>query len=183
MCLNGFTTWMIVFTISAVILYIGLNIALFRLGRYSAFEQSLRFLHQKFSNSPTPSPKPTPTPTPRPIIPLPSEKQIYKVSHGKNKQGPKIKEAIIDPLTPKVGGKQTVTVTIANDSEITKAEVILVTDTKKTVYPFKLIQGTKTDGTWEAQWNMPESYDYSYSIRFVIQSQTGNTENELLYRK
>ncbi len=180
---NGFTTRMIIFTISAIILYLGLNIALFRLGRYSAFEQSLRFFQQKFSSSPTPPPPPTPTPTPRTIRPLPSGIQTYRVSYGKNNKGPKIKEAIIDPLTPKIGDTQKVTLTITSDSAITKAEIILHTDTKKTTYPLSLINGTKTDGTWEAVWNMPESYDYSYSIRFAIHNETGRHENGMLFRQ
>ncbi len=124
-----------------------------------------------------------PTPTPRPVKPLPSGKQEYTFSHGKNVVGPKIGTAVVDPLTPVANGNQTLTVTIKHDSPVTDASVTLVTDTKREQHSLQLASGTTSEGTWAASWKMTDTYNYTYRIEFRLQSATDIYTGGLTFRE
>ena len=132
------------------------------------------------------------TPTPAPyigaIVPpriktLPTGRQEYSISHGANVTGPKPFRAVIDPLTPTKGQKQTVQLALTSDAEIAEAKIILHTDNKKTDYPLTLINGNAQNGTWEASWTMDDSYDHNYYIQFYLKSGNGLFQNGLRFRQ
>ena len=125
------------------------------------------------------TPIPTPTPTPKPI---PSGRQIYNISHGKDVKGPKMSQVIVDPLDPSVGGTQIVTVKIAYTSPITDVKATLETDNMNKTYTFKRIAGSDTDGTWQASWKMEDSYDYTYYLFFKLASEADTYEGGLTFR-
>lgn len=121
-----------------------------------------------------PSPTTQPIMTPCPGYHIPTGKQQYQWSHGPDVVGPKIGTMIIDPLDPSSGQKQTITVTIKNDSPVTSAGAILLTDNSEQKGAFKLKDGSTTDGTWELTWQTRDSYKCQYAIRFDLKSTTGN---------
>lgn len=148
----------------------------------SPFQNSLR----EALNLPGASPSQRlsePEPTPRPIKPLPSGVQTYNISHGAEVKGPKPFRAIVSPLTPKKGEKQSIQLAITSDAEITEAKIILHTDNNKKEYPLKLIDGNTQNGTWEASWTMDDSYDYNYYIQFYLKSANGLFQNGLRLRQ
>ena len=122
-------------------------------------------------------------PTGRPIYALPSGPQIYTFSHGKAVVGPKIQSATIDPLTPKVGDTQIVTLAIKHTAPITHVSATLYTDTKDMTQVFTKAGGSDTDGTWKTSWTVSESYDYRYLIQFHLKSSQGNYEGVLTFRQ
>ncbi len=126
-----------------------------------------------------PSPSPTPKPSPKP---LPTGKQVYYLSHGKNVKGPKIGQVTIDPLDPAVGETQVVTVKITHTSPVTSVKATLETDNMNKTYTFKRIDGTETDGTWQASWKMEDSYDYTYYLPFKLTSAVDIFEGGLTFR-
>lgn len=127
----------------------------------------------------TPSPSPTPKPSPKPI---PSGKQIYNLSHGKNVIGPRISQVIIDPLDPSVGKTQVVTVKIAHTSPVASVKATLKTDNINKTYTFKHVAGSNTDGTWQASWIIEDSYDYTYYLFFRLTSEVDTFEGGLTFR-
>jgi hypothetical protein len=122
---------------------------------------------------------PTPTLTPRP---LPQGAQVYNMSHGPNAKGPKISEVTIDPFDPKMGQKQTITVKIRHDSPVTSAKARLDSDNKKTEYTLNKIEGSDTDGVWQASWDTNDTHDYTYYLFFDLMSATGEFKGGLTFR-
>jgi len=124
----------------------------------------------------------TPSPTPRPMKTIPGGSQEFLYSHGKDVKGPKIGKATINPLDPKQGDTQTLTVTITHDSPVTMALVTLFTDNAKTPHELKLKNGTTTNGTWEGSWKMTDTYDYTYGFDFTLKSATGEYRGATVIR-
>lgn len=123
----------------------------------------------------TPSPTPSPVPTTCPNYDIPTGKQEFKFSHGEKVVGPKIQTAIIDPLDPAAGQRQTITLTVKHDSPVTSAAATLLTDNSDNqTVKFRLKSGSNTDGTWEASWQMKDSYKCRYAIKFDLKSSTGD---------
>lgn len=125
------------------------------------------------------SPSPTPKSSPKPI---PSGKQTYYLSHGKNVKGPKISQVIVDPLDPSVGKTQVVTVKIAHTSPVINVKATLETDNMNKTYTFKHIAGSNTDGTWQTSWIIEDSYDYTYYLSFRLTSEADTFEGGLTFR-
>jgi hypothetical protein len=126
---------------------------------------------------------PTPTPDLRPIKEIPSGRQIYNVSNGSNVVGPKMQKIILDPQTPTPQEKQTVTITVKNNSPLTEAMAYIKTDNRELGYPLTLIEGTKTDSTWQGSWKISDTYDHTYSIRFDLKSSTGEYNDSIVLRQ
>ena len=126
------------------------------------FSRSLSSVDVNFSSEP-------PTCNSKPI---PSGKQVFNSSYGKKVLGPKPSQTIIDPLDPKIGGKQTISVSIKNPTPVLKATATLETNKAVNVInqPMELSSGTPTDGVWTTTWTMPGKYDCFYQIKFLIQS-------------
>lgn len=131
------------------------------------------------------TPKPTgftSLPTPAPIHPLPTGTQEYTFMFGKDVIGPKIQKVTINPLTPAKNGTQTVSVAIKNDSAVTRATATLYTDREQHAYELKLASGSATDGSWAASWKITDTYNYTYYLKFLLQSKTGDWTGGLTFR-
>ena len=117
--------------------------------------------------------------TPKPIIkPLPTGKQIYNYSHGKNVVGPKPTQVIIDPIDPKTGDTQTLTITLPHDKPVTNTKATLITDNESTA-----INLTKElEDTYVANWRMTDSYDYKYQITFEFSDNTETFSGAVTFR-
>lgn len=160
-------------------------IILLSLGVYLYARKSplLSFLPSYSKQQRVPTVTPTPTPTPRPIKELPGGKQVYNVSNGPKVIGPKIQQITLDPQTPSLEATQTVTIKVKNDSPVTEAIAYVQTDNKELRHIMNLIQGTTTDGTWQASWKMSDTYNYTYYIRFDLKSATGEYNDGIRLRE
>lgn len=126
----------------------------------------------------TEAPKATPAPTLCPNYVIPTGKQLYRYSHGPKVVGPKIQTVEFDPLDPATGQKQTVTITVKNDSPVTSASLTLISDGDETqTAKFKLKEGTEVEGTWELSWQLKDSYKCRYAFKYNLESSTGNFES------
>jgi hypothetical protein len=122
---------------------------------------------------------PTVRPTPRP---LPKGPQTYTISHGSEVKGPRMSDVTMDPFDPKVGEKQTATVKIKYTSPVTSVTARLDSDNKKQTYTFNRIDGTDTDGTWQATWVTEDTHDYTYYINFKLDSAVDSYTGGLTFR-
>jgi hypothetical protein len=131
--------------------------------------------------TPVPSPSPTPTPTPTPY-PLPQGRQSFFVSYGNGTTGPKASQVVIDPYDPKIGQKQTFTVSVSDTSPITSVDLALVTDTKVTSYALSRVSGTDTKGNWDVTITTDDTHLYHYNPSFVVKSANGENHADLTLR-
>jgi hypothetical protein len=148
------------------LLYIAFNIWIYLFGTRSNNKPASSTTYQSF----------------QPAIHLPSGRQEYILSHGKNVTGPKPQTIIIDPLTPVTGETQTVTIVAQYNSPITEATITLFTDSDNHTYPLKLQSGTPTNGSWSGSWDMPESISSRYELKITLVSSTGNWINTMKFR-
>jgi hypothetical protein len=117
-----------------------------------------------------------------PVLPLPHGKQEWKFSHGDEVTGPKIQGAIVDPLDPSYGDKQTVTIMVNDNSPVLGAVATVYTDNKQISHPLKFVSGSATEGVWQASWEVNDSYDYVYFIDFVVGGESGTWNGALTFR-
>ena len=121
--------------------------------------------------------------TPKPTIkPLSTGKQIYDYSHGKDVVGPKPTQTIIDPIDPKPGGTQFLSVKIGDAIPVQKANIILKTDNQEVEYPLVLTKEGDGFDIWTANWEMNDSYEYTYQIDMVIYGITETFLGGLTFR-
>jgi hypothetical protein len=157
-----------------VLLYIGLNIGVYLLATKTSF-------FKKYITK-TPIETPAVAPTKKPVYVLPSGTQTYTFSHGKKVVGPKLGKVTLDPLTPENNTVQKLTVTITNDSPVTSAQVTLITDSDQKTYPLQRTNGTNQDGTWTTEWNMIDTYEQNYRLKFDLKSSTGDYSGSMTFR-
>ena len=128
----------------------------------------------------TPTSSPSPSPSPMYLAP---GKQTYHISHGDKVTGPKPSKLVIDPINPTPDQKTTITVDISSNSDITKAQIILVTDNDSQTLDLKLIQGDKQTGIWQTTAKIKDTYLYKYLLNFNLQSSTGTYTGGLTFRQ
>lgn len=121
----------------------------------------------------------TPSPSPKPI---PTGRQVYRFSHGKNVTGPKLQTVLIEPLDPKTGEKQVVTAVIAHNQPMTQASLTLQTDNQIQTYPLRLVAGDNLNGTFRAEIEVSDTYDYIYYFKFDLKSAVDSYEGGLRIR-
>jgi len=112
----------------------------------------------------------TPKPSPSPTF-LRQGKNSYTISQG-DKTVPQIRKAIIDPLDPKLNENQTVQIKISHPNAIESVTLKLTSDNDQTEIDMKLIEGTSTDGTWEAKWKIQDTVLYNYLL--TVTAKSGN---------
>lgn len=108
--------------------------------------------------------------------------QTYRFSHGKDVVGPKLQVVNIDPFDPQPNQIINITAEIKHDSPIKKAIVTLISDNKKSVKEMKLTGGDTTNGTWNAEIKIEDTYLCIYKLNFDLQSETGNYNNDMVFR-
>lgn len=180
----------ITFTVTIlVLLYVGLNAWIYFYGT-KVFNFNLAFKHAATSVSVVkeqgfgqlPTPKVRPTTGPKIVYPLPSGKQEWGFSYGPAATGPKPQTATVDPLTPDKGDTQTVSLEIKYTAPVTAVTATEFTDNGKNAHQLLLKSGTAQDGTWSGSWPVPDTYNYTYHIDFLIVSETGNWSGALTFR-
>jgi hypothetical protein len=154
-----------------IILSLSLLIFLSTLGIYLSSNKSL--FGPNLSSETSPQAQAAPTPKP-----LPTGIQVYNYSHGKNVVGPKPTLAIIDPIDPKLGGTQSLRITVPHDKEVLSTTASLITDNQVT--PIKL-ENIETD-IWSASWKMNDSYNFNYQIKFEFSDNTETFKGALTFR-
>lgn len=125
---------------------------------------------------------PTKTPTPQPIIPIASGKQIYNVSRGSGSSGPAITQVTLDPLDPKIGETQVVSVKIEHKVPVQSVSVTIRGDTSQFPYNLTLKEGTPTSAVWEGSWVVDYTYDYDYQAVVEAKDATEATQVTLTFR-
>lgn len=108
---------------------------------------------------------PTPRPKPRPLNP---GKETLKYSPGPMVVGPKISEFSLNPLDSKVGQTQTITVKLSYTGPVTSVTARLDTDNKKSNLTFTRVDGTDSNGTWQATRVEDDTHDYTYYLDFTL---------------
>lgn len=119
-------------------------------------------------------------PSPKPLA---TGKQIYQIS-GSKTGAPKIAEFIIDPIDPKPGANQKVSVKVLSldNQPVTEVAATMITDNKKATYPLKLTSGTNLDGVWEGSWSLSDSYLYLYQAAIKAKNAKDEWEVTLTFR-
>jgi len=151
-----------------ILLFIALNITLYKYGTA---------IGQHFFTKKTPLIAPSSTP-----YPFVKKGKIAFNINGGSKQGPQFVNGFIDPFETKIGEKQTFSLTITNEKPIKKAEILWKTDKKETTVPMKLVEGTHTNGRWEAVWNVDDTILYRLYIVATATDENQNGRYELSLR-
>lgn len=123
-------------------------------------------------------PIPTPTPTPRAI---PHGKWGFGISTSQ--PGPKPGRGYLDPYDPAMGGRQTITLYVADNEPVTNVRATIKTDNKVHA-PITLtrINGSDLAGEWQGSWIVDDTYLYTYIMIFEAQSKNGKTTVESTFR-
>jgi hypothetical protein len=122
------------------------------------------------------------TPTPIPYT-LPKGAQKYTFNHGSEVKGPKPVSVTIDPLDPKSGATQTITVDLVSDSPVTSSSLTIITDNNQKDITLEKITGDELKGTYQGSWQVDDSYENRYSFRFLLKSNTGTYDNTMYMRR
>jgi hypothetical protein len=162
-------------TIESIVIFFLVGILLFLLYIYFYTKKS----HVRPS-VPLPPSYPTAVQSP---IPLPTGKQIFNSTYGDSDQTkPKIGYIAVDPLNSIVGTPQKLTFSIVSPSPVTQVEVVLLTDSKKTILTPRLINGTSTNNEWEASWIQSDTTDRIYSFQFRIGNTQAVRDDDIVFR-
>jgi hypothetical protein len=110
---------------------------------------------------------PTSTASPRRI---PSGPKGFTVSQA-DKTVPQFGRGEINPYDPAKGATQTLTITVKFKDPVTSVSAILRTDKQSSeLIPLTLINGTNTDGQWQATWKITDTYLYNYALSLEAKS-------------
>ncbi len=115
---------------------------------------------------------PNPTPTPTKLI---QGKETYFISQASDIKGPKITQADIDPLDPKVGQTQTISVKTADSTPVRSVTITFKTDNKVRDFTLTRVSGTELDGIWQTQWQVDDTLLYRYIIVITSKSDRGES--------
>jgi hypothetical protein len=116
--------------------------------------------------------KPTP-------LPLAHGRQTYTIS-GSEEGSPRITEATIDPLDVSIGGSQTFSVEARDQDGITSLKAVLVTDEGEQENLLRLTDGSNKLGTWQGNWRVTTSFDYTYRVRIEAKDALDNESSVTL---
>lgn len=112
----------------------------------------------------------TPTPTPFkyqgypvPAL-LPTGAVVYNGSRGSGSKGPDIYQITLDPIDPKKGTIQKISLKVKSVTDVSMMRVTAETDYRSDTYDANLVQGTKKDGVWQIEVPVNDSHDYIYRV-------------------
>jgi len=111
--------------------------------------------------------------------PLLQGKETYNIFSAEK---PTFTEAVIDPLDPGFGKRQTVAVKIRDESQITSVSAVLKTDRETATYPMERIKGTAQDGIWRGSWVVRDTYNFRYILTLEAESKTSRSHIDLTFR-
>jgi len=112
---------------------------------------------------------PQPTPTPRPI---PHGKIDFSVT-GNNIQGPRFSTGFLDPYDPAQKTDQIIQVNISSSAPVASVYGVMISDHRKQQFPFTLVAGTASQGTWKGIWNVNDTYLYTYTLEIHASGANG----------
>lgn len=125
----------------------------------------------------------TPEPLPsKPPYVLPSGLQTYRFSHGKNVTGPKVQVVTFDPLDPQVGATQNITLEIESPTPLVSATITITSDNQEKTLDFKRTGGDTLKGTYQASWQVDDTFDLKYSVRYLLLSANDKFDNTMYLR-
>lgn len=106
--------------------------------------------------------KPKPSRSPKPI---PHGNKDFSISQS-DKSAPQMRSGQISPFDPEIGSKQSISVKVVHTKPVVKVMGLLNTDNSQ-IGPveFKLVEGNNLDGTWQGEWQVDDSYLYTYVLR------------------
>jgi len=174
------TTLPIVIVVIVVLLLVGFNYWLYRVGQEEetpAPAQPGAQKQQQVAFAPTNTPTPTPTPTK-----IGSGRKVLSISGGAQNE-PKLTQAVIDPLDPAKGQKQSVEISASHTAPIDRVTVKLITDNKSQTYPLKLESGITQNGVWTGSWTMDDTYLYTYIFEITAASGSDQAVAPIVVRK
>jgi hypothetical protein len=137
----------------------------------------------KFKAATDTKPAPSSESSSKPVKNIGSGEQTFQFSHGPKVTGPKPQQVSLNPIDPQQGQPITITLVLKNDSPITKADTVIHTDNDTQNQAMKLIEGDKTNGTWQLETKIKDTYLHTYKIYFDLQSTTGNYNSGLTLRQ
>lgn len=173
---------LIVFSVVLVVLLISLLVYFFSKNEKNLSEKNSASIESdKRSKQSSVNFNPSRGPISVPYTP-PSGPQTYRFSHGKDVIGPKIQTMIIDPLDPKKGATQTITLTINSESPITKASIIVYSDSQEKNIDLKLISGDFLKGDYQGFWQVNDTYNNKYALRYIIKAEKNTFDNITYFR-
>lgn len=129
-----------------------------------------------------------PAPTPTPVVrgaPVPFAvhgKQVYSVSRGSGSKGPDVAKVTVDPIDPKVGGTQMMSIKVTHTKPVKSVNVTLASDAKKKTTVLTLTSGTNTDGIWEGSWTIDDSIDYIYNATIEAKDGKDTAKIDIMFR-
>jgi hypothetical protein len=112
------------------------------------------------------------------VSPLAPGRQVYYVSTGGG--GPKITEAVIDPLDAEKGEQQSFEVVVSHTSDVGVVAVELKTDTVSKAYPLSLVSGDTASGRWRGEWVLEDTHDHEYQAVVGVLGSDGATSSVTL---
>ena len=125
---------------------------------------------------------PTPLPEKKPPYVLPTGAQTYRFSHGTNVTGPKPQLVTIDPLDPRSGSTQTISVVVHSTSAVQSVVVVIGTDHQEKTLNLQLTSGDSQKGTYQGSWQIDDSYENKYSFRYILTAENSAFNNTMYVR-
>jgi len=189
---SGDTELTILFIVVFFLVFLILGIVYYNFTSKSNKKTSLVFKNSQTETSepsienedaPANSTPPSPTPTKKPPKPNPNDHQQINTQNTK-KVGPIPYYISFNPYDPKINSNQTVTIKLRDTSPIKKVTYRINTDNTQTEpIDLKLISGTPTDGQWQGDFIINDTYDEIYYMVFeAIDSQNQTLKYEFPLR-
>ncbi len=137
----------------------------------STLQKALDYLNLQFKSDQATTQTLAPTPTP---VPLPRGEREFGVSGGDN---PYITNLKFSEYYPKIGEKQTITVSVSDEKggNVLGVEITLYTDKKTKAYPLTLISGAQRKGDWSTTITANDTYNYVYKLDIKAKNDRGQT--------
>ncbi len=136
----------------------------------NTLQKALDYLNLQFKTSQNTTKQSIgPTPTP---VPLPRGEREFGVSGGNN---PYITNLKFSEYYPKIGEKQTITVSVQDEKggNVLGVEIKLQTDNKTKTYPLTLTEGTQRKGNWSTTITAEDTYNYVYKLDIKAKNDRG----------
>ena len=105
----------------------------------------------------------------------------FTVSGGVQ-NAPQFSEGEIIPYDPERATNQKIQIKIASQTPVQKAITTMITDNKQKEINMELIDGTETNGTWQAEWQVDDTYLYTYKAKIEAASSQGTQVTTLTLR-
>jgi len=116
-----------------------------------------------------------------PVLILPSGKQTYTSQRAEGATSG-VTSITYDPLDPKQGSKQTISLDVESLEELESVTITINSDTKSNVHVLKLIGQNENKSTWSTTFTINDSYQNIYNLNIETLTKSGikSTESMLV---